>query len=179
MLTAYGIQRFQLIGAPRWLVTERFDIVAKATGELTTSGADPTFPEALQALLKERFKLVAHSEVRQFHVYALKVARDDGRLGPNLSPSTIDCAAIISAELKDKIPARRGERHSCAVSAPGSQGRYFAGSVPLSSLIAILRGNVGRPVIDHTGLEGNFKIELTRASPVAIVIGCLGSRTAR
>jgi uncharacterized protein (TIGR03435 family) len=146
ILTAFGLQRHQLIGAPRWLVTERFDIVATATGELTTNGAEPTLPAALRGLLKERFKLVERSEVRQFDVYALKRSRDDGRLGPGLSPSTVDCAVV-----------------RCVVSAPGQAGRYFRPSAPMSSLVAALRMNVDRPVIDHTGLQGRFSIELNWA----------------
>jgi uncharacterized protein (TIGR03435 family) len=166
ILSAYGIERYRLVGGPRQLMAAHFDVVAKATGELTTRGAEPTFPEALRALLKDRFKLVEHTEVRQFEVYALKVARDDGRLGPTLSPSTIDCAAIRSATLSGERSVGRGEQNPCAVSAPGTQGRYFGGSVPLTSLIGALRPNVDRPVIDQTGLQGNFKIELNWGSPV-------------
>jgi len=151
ILTAYEIEGFQLLGTPSWMKKERFDIVAKATGELTTSGARPTLPDALRALIKERFKLVEHKEVREFAVYALRVARE-GRLGPNLVASDVNCAAIPILERK---PGQ------CAVSAPGAwNGRYFAASVPIRSLVALLRLNVDRMVIDKTGLRGNFSIEL-------------------
>jgi uncharacterized protein (TIGR03435 family) len=164
ILTAYGIERFQLVGGPRWLVNEHFDIVAKATGELTTSGAEATFPKALKALLRDRFQLVEHREVRQLEVYALRVARE-GRLGPNLSPSKDDCATIASAALTGEPSVQRRGRNPCAVSAPGTRGRYFAGSAPVTDLVSVLRRNVDRPVIDQTGLQGNFGIELNWETP--------------
>jgi uncharacterized protein (TIGR03435 family) len=36
ILMAYGIERFQLVGGPPWMRSDRFDIVARATGNLTS-----------------------------------------------------------------------------------------------------------------------------------------------
>ena len=150
MRTSNGWLAFQLVDAPPWIRTERFDIVARATGELTLGGTHPTLPGALRTLIKDRFKLVEHTEVREFPVYALKVIRE-GRLGPNLSPSTIDCAAL---------PVRERSPGDCRVSAPGASGRYFAASGLIRNLVTALRQHVDRPVIDQTGLQGTFRIEL-------------------
>jgi uncharacterized protein (TIGR03435 family) len=157
ILTAYGIERFpkeQLVGGPSWIMRERFDIVAKATGELTARGADPTLPGALRGLLRDRFGLVVHIEPREFPVYALKVEQE-GRLGPNLLPISIDCAAIPIGE-RDR---------PCRTSGPGARGRYFADSTTLTGLAAVLRLYVDRLVLDHTGLQGHFKVELNWATP--------------
>jgi uncharacterized protein (TIGR03435 family) len=94
MLMAYGIERFQLVGGPPWMRSDRFDIAARATVDLTTSGTRPTLPGALRTLLKDRFGLVEHTESREFPVYVLKVARE-GRLGPNLTPTDVNCAGSL------------------------------------------------------------------------------------
>jgi len=46
----------------------------------------------------DRFKLTAHTESREFQVYALVLARSDGRLGPGLRPASAECAATIAAQ---------------------------------------------------------------------------------
>ena len=51
----------------------------------------------LRALLADRFKLAAHNESRELPIYALVKARSDGKLGPELRPSAVDCAAIAAA----------------------------------------------------------------------------------
>src|SRR6266850_5669876 len=80
---AYRLQNFQIVGGPDWINTERWDIVAKADGN--------TKPEdllvVLQNLLADRFKLVVHREMRDSPIYALVLARTDGRLGPQLKVS--------------------------------------------------------------------------------------------
>jgi uncharacterized protein (TIGR03435 family) len=71
----------EIAGAPAWLKTDRWDIVAEAP----TPG--PPFPR-LRALLEDRFKLVTHVETRTLPVYELVVVRRDGTLGPQLRAAT-------------------------------------------------------------------------------------------
>jgi Protein of unknown function (DUF3738) len=59
---AYRVQSDRLVGGPRWLATDRFDIDAKADGELFPQGALRPLEGALQALLADRFRLVVHFE---------------------------------------------------------------------------------------------------------------------
>ena len=156
ILKAYEIERFQLVGGPDWITRERFDVVATANGELTTTGAHPTLPPALRTLLEDRFTLVAHVEQRDFQVYVLKRVSEE-RLGPNLSPTPVDCLTV-------PVPERAARGIDCRVSAPGAKGRFFAGSSSIGFLVGALRMNVDRPVIDQTGLQGSFKIELNWAT---------------
>src|SRR5689334_19362075 len=98
---AYQIQDFQLVDAPKWIDDEHFDILAKANGEIPrpTPGNPGPLQGMMRALLADRFKLVVHHETRDFPVYALQLARTDGRLGPHIHPSTADCSAPAQTAL--------------------------------------------------------------------------------
>ena len=92
IMYAYGIQGFQLVGAPDWVATERFDITAKAAADIPPTPIGQTSPEALmlRSLLEDRFRLSVHRETRDLPIYALVLARADGRLGPRLRQTTSD-----------------------------------------------------------------------------------------
>ena len=51
----------------------------------------------IRALLAERFKLVVHNEDKEMPIYALVLARSDGKLGPQLKESETDCTAMMAA----------------------------------------------------------------------------------
>ena len=104
MTEAYRLRPFQVIGGPGWITIDHFDINARAP-EGTTGRPDPM----LRTLLADRFKLRVHTETKEQQVYALVLARPDGRLGPKLTPSTQDV----------RPPARDGGPGS----APGSAAR--------------------------------------------------------
>ena len=87
---AYGLQDFQIEGGPSWQLSQRFDIVAKAE-EGFTGGQQAMMP-MVKTLLADRFKLKAHTETREMPVSVLMIAREDGKLGPHLKPSTSDCS---------------------------------------------------------------------------------------
>src|SRR5215468_6580810 len=78
--TAYQIQDDQIVDAPPWIGTDRFDISAKA--EDGSSPAD--LVPMLQALLADRFKLAFHRDTRELSIFELQLSRTDGVLGPNL-----------------------------------------------------------------------------------------------
>jgi uncharacterized protein (TIGR03435 family) len=103
MRQAFGqLQDFQLIGGPDWISSDRFDIEAKIEG-----GA-PMTPQVLQSvirqILEERFALKTHRETRELPIYALMVARSDGRLGPNLKPSSTECSTMMSQRGRGPAP---------------------------------------------------------------------------
>ena len=54
----------------------------------------------MKALLADRFKLKTHTETRELPTYALIVARSDGKLGPDIKPSTSDCSGAAEAQKK-------------------------------------------------------------------------------
>ena len=63
--------RAQIVGAPAWIDTDRYDIEAKAGGSERVPGAD--LRVMVQSLLEDRFQLKAHREMRELPVYNLVV----------------------------------------------------------------------------------------------------------
>lgn len=161
---AYGIQSFQLVGGPDWISSERFDVVAKAEGDVPRPvPGGPPGPMFLmvRALLAERFKLAVHNESRELPIYALIVARSDGRLGPQLRASQVDCAALIASRPPGgppPAPPKPGERPPCGMFM--GIGRISAGAVAMSQVAMTLSPRVGRVVVDRTGLTGPYEFEL-------------------
>lgn len=154
---AYEVEDAQLVGAPAWTRTMNFDINARASRDITmldTPGATPVAIQMLRALLEDRFGLRTHREERELSIYALRVARSDGRLGERLTRSQVDCAAVLSAAARATTPPPADAPLVCA--ARNRPGQISAGARPLSVLALILSSRVGRMVIDQTGLDGLF-----------------------
>ena len=88
---SYYFDNFQIVGGP--------ELVRQEPGpdhdqDINDNLMQPQFQAMVQALLADWFKLVVHRERAQAFGQAIAVARADGRLGPRLSRSTTDCAAI-------------------------------------------------------------------------------------
>jgi len=158
---AYRLLPFQLTGEPDWMSRDRFDIVAKADGDVEVPFAtDPLAgPSPLQmmlrALLADRFKFVAHEDTRDLPIYALTIAKADGRLGSGLRPSTTECATGGRAGTATAPP----QAPDCGLFIGPAKvtGRRIA----LSQLAGGLAGIAQRTVIDRTGLSGRFDFDLT------------------
>ena len=153
---AYTVQNFQIIGGPDWINTDRWDITAKA--------ADDTPPQQMllmvRSLLADRFKLVIRNETRQSPIFALVVSRADGRLGPQLRPSTVDCAALFAGARGrgEPPPATINGRPSCGTRA--TRGSMMTTSIAMADFVRNLGPLTGRPVVDMTGLTGTYDIDL-------------------
>src|SRR6185369_3716649 len=95
---AYDIPSGRLVGGPAWISKDRFDIEATARASAAGSWARAAERrEMLRALLEDRFQLKIHRETRTGSIYALTIARSDGRLGPNLTPTSPECATYLDA----------------------------------------------------------------------------------
>jgi len=183
---AYRVPAYLMQGGPAWLDSDRFDLVAKAP-----DGSPPDRTMLmLRALLAERFKLVVHNETKDAPIYALVMARSDGKLGPKLTKTTDDCEAIL-AERRAAARARGpgpvaftppppNEKPICTINmsaAPGTGGlpvmRFRAGGQTLDSLTRQLASMVSRPVVDRTGLTGlyDFEIEFSPPRPLSTAGG--------
>jgi uncharacterized protein (TIGR03435 family) len=161
----FSLQPYQLLNAPDWIEVSRFDIEAKADREYSAREDAPA-PELLAMLrnvLADRFQLVTHRETREMPAYAVVVARSDGTLGPGIRRSTVDC----EAEAARALAARRAGGPPIAGAKPivrcriaTSAGRIVGTATTMSEFIRRLSPPLGRPVVDRTGLTGQFDLEL-------------------
>lgn len=163
---AYGLNHFnQIKEGPAWLASEKFEIRA-----IPAEGAPPDQnPLMFQSLLIDRFKLRAHWEIRDEPVYSLELARGDETLKAGLKQSKIDCYAFWEAGGKgDAADAPRDDKGQpiCFSSGVSVSGRVRLGGLPWSQIFTRLAfeaefvGGLDRPVVDNTGLSGNFEINL-------------------
>jgi len=166
---AYDVQAYRLTGGPQWIWSETFDIVAKADGELLPEGGRRPIRGALRGLLADRFKLVAHIETRQLPMYALVLARDDGRLGPSLTRSLrTDCEAVRAQVAKEATEGRGGPPPpppSGGMAPPcgamNAVGTFTIDSGTLERVANYLSAELNTKVADRTGLSGLFNARLT------------------
>ena len=150
MIMMNAWQTDEIEGGPGWWDTDRFDVEAT-----TTSGATLADRRLmLRALLADRFRLATHTATRTVPVYALVLARADRKLGPNLRPTTEDCAAR-------RAKATPGRNDPCGTMASaGITGVLNGYGMGLAQLAGFIARDVGRKVVDRTGLTGLFEWEL-------------------
>ena len=132
----------------------------------------------LRALLQERFNLKARRETRQMPVYALRLVRP-GILGPKLRSSSHDCQAWNATRVAARNAVQTGApqvalppeprsaegRPLCTeptfnLGQPDGLGIRSAGQ--LADLVSRIQ-EMDRPIVDRSGLTGNFEWELIKA----------------
>jgi uncharacterized protein (TIGR03435 family) len=136
LLRAFGVQRAQIVDAPGWTLTERYDIVA------VTGGADALNDKdrqpLLQGVLEERWALRVRREMRPLRVYSLMPSKSGSRLVPHSGPGEY-AMRVAPAEGRLVLKSTRGN---------------------LARFVEILSGFVGTLVIDDSGLSGEFDFTL-------------------
>lgn len=160
---AYDVQDVRIAGGPEWIGADRFDVVAVAASN--PGGTADQLPRMLRSLLVERFTLRLHTETRDVAVYDLVTTRRDGRLGPQLRQSDVDCAALRLKRGPGGAAPANGSEPDCQTSfrvSGGSMTISFRGETT-SELARRVIPERDRPVIDKTGLAGTFDGELTFA----------------
>jgi len=146
MMFAYDVRANQIVDAPGWLTSERFDV--SFTPDKPEPGIVPkpgSFPklqavfnrhrQRLQAVLRDRFGLVLRTETRELPLYALVVAKGGSKLTAAVDP--------------EKGPNLQG-----------TQGQIDAQSAHLKMLTDVLSSTLGRYVANETGLDGPFDFTL-------------------
>lgn len=145
---ALGVQRFQVMGAPAWIDSERFMIEAKPPASSKLSSFRPSNPEAplveeqrqmLLALLMDRFQLEFHRESKEGVVYMLT----KGRKEPMFEP-----------------PKHPEYRMFFAGLGGGGNGTVSGGNATMEFIASQLSWAMGGPVLDRTGLTGPFDFTL-------------------
>jgi uncharacterized protein (TIGR03435 family) len=151
---AYSVDNLQISG-PSWLVSERYDIVAK----IPKGVPEHEIPAMLQRLLVERFKLKVHHETQQTNAYLLTV----GKGGPKLEPAVHPPAASPIGSHPASVQGNAGSSpsppaegfHLLAGLRPGELG-FKATGVTVAMLSDLLKGYVHSTVVDGTGLKGHY-----------------------
>jgi uncharacterized protein (TIGR03435 family) len=151
-----------IAGMPDWMMRERYDVTAKPPTGLTREQLRTMMPAMWRAMFADRMKLVAHVEQREKDAYALVLARSDGRLGPELKPSTLDCTPGPNATPPtppQTLPSLQERQNRCGMSM--SPGLIVSGSATLDQFARSLGGLAGGDTENRTGLTGSYSVKLT------------------
>jgi uncharacterized protein (TIGR03435 family) len=135
---AFEVKDDRVMGGPKWLDSDRFDVIAKSPEALS--------PHAISAMLKtlivERFKLATHTEKQPVTVFALVGERH----GPKLQQTS-------------------GARSECRLSL-AEKGRAFdCRNTTMGQLVErlpdVAQAYLTHPLVDLTGLAGAYDFTLT------------------
>jgi uncharacterized protein (TIGR03435 family) len=170
-------------GAPTMasmLTAARFEIHAT----LPAGASKDDVPEMLQSLLVERFKLAYHTEKKEQSVFALVVGKDGPKLekSPEEPPPPADAPAnatnrpdaiSVSGDPQKGMTIRGAGQAGAlklSMSPDGSTIRMEAEKLTMTQLADSLVQFAGRPVIDQTGLTGNYRVafEISREDMLAM-----------
>lgn len=127
---AWDVRVFQVSGGPTWLDSQRYDFTAKPDGSVE----DQHLRRMVRTLLAERFQLQAHHATKEMPVFLLEVAKGGAKLPP-ASPGN--------------DPDIRGRA-----------GHLSAKRVTAELLSRILANELERPVLNRTGIDRAFDVEL-------------------
>ena len=145
-MLAYQIPDYRLSGASGWAKSERYDVTwTPAEPEIAEAGTVNAAELArrsrqwqrLQAILRDRFGLVIRLETHELPICSLF------RLENGVTPVRAD-----------------GHPSSMSRFTAGGVRRIAAGAQPMARLATLLGEEFGRPVIDETGLEGQYDFKL-------------------
>ena len=129
----YRVRNFQVTGGPSWMATKGWDIEAMPGSNATPAITPEQRDEMFKTMLADRFRLVLHRETKELPVYDLVVAKGGSKLRPS------------------------GDEPGFGMTNTGSI-TFKKTTVP--TFANVLSGVLGRKVIDKTGLEGNFDVDL-------------------
>ena len=163
-----------VVGAPKWMDTDRFDIVAKTTTDVISGTSnqqlDVDFDAVIgmiRTLLTERFKLQTHMEERPVSAFTLIAVK------PKMKKADPNSRTLFKegpATVESKDPRNTNPALSRLVTVQNMTMAQFA-----EKLQSIAPGYIHSPVLDSTGLEGSWDFTLS-FSPVGMMGGGRGGR---
>jgi uncharacterized protein (TIGR03435 family) len=118
---------------PDWMKDTRFDVL----GKLPKGASTNSVPEMMQALLAERFHLRVHTDSKELSVYALVI----GKGGSTLRPKSTNYQPTY------------GPYKDSSQLSPQTMEDYAR----------VLCDAVDRPVVNQTGLQGEYMVPLLGA----------------
>jgi len=171
---AYNVKPYQMQG-PDWMSQQRFDIQARIPDGVSKDKV----PDMLQALLADRFKMTTHKEKKDLPVYALIA----GKNGPKLTQAAALTAAAAEPDKtladsansdnggteKDQFKFKMNGQNGVVMqygttrtsTSTGPDGSHLEiNRITMPALANALSSYVDRPVIDMTGLTGEYQVAL-------------------
>jgi uncharacterized protein (TIGR03435 family) len=131
----YDIGDERLVGAPGWLDSARFDVLAKAPNENATLDE---LHSMMKSLLADRFGLRVHTETKDLPMYTLDIDKN----GPKVH--VLEEALAVNHD-----PFKMTQ-----------SGRLTGTSVTTEMLAKVLTNQLGHYVRDSTGFKGAFDFTL-------------------
>jgi len=151
-----------------WLSEDRFDIEARASGNPTKD----QYRLMMQSLLAERCKFAVHYEMRQVPLFGLVLAKP-GKLGPQLrlhsaddpvcaNPPPLPPSGTVSDVDAAGYPVFCDGLVRMKPTAPGRL-RFGGRNLTMAQIAASpmrVMADVGRPLVDQTGIKGTVDFTL-------------------
>jgi uncharacterized protein (TIGR03435 family) len=161
---AFGLEDDHIIGAPGWTRTNRYDLQAKVAPEDAPKLTALKFEQRramFLPLLVERFNLKYHHETRELSGYSLVVAKGGPKMKPSeVPPPTPDAKPPepgASPKPGDPGAARPQQRRMLRLM---GRGHLESEGTNAETLARVLSDQLGRTVVDKTGLTGNYDFTL-------------------
>lgn len=161
---AYGVEYYQVIG-PDWLTdfrAEKYNIVASIAPGTT----EQQFRVMLQNLLAERFQLKLHKETKELPIYSLSVVKNGPKLkkaepdpppDPNAPEDDRNFRSGPLAKDPDGFPILSG---GTTMAVMGDHAR-MKNKGHMDFLVRQLAAQLRQPVVDNTGLTGEYEFSLS------------------
>ena len=153
----FNRQRLDVLGLPKWADEDRYDLAAKAEG---AARVEQMGGPMLQALLEDRFQLKLHRESKEVSVYALTAAKNGPKLQPMKEGS---CVAIDLNHLPPPPAPGQPMPRFCGNASWRNAGRNAtleASGMTMAEFAQLFAMRLDRPVIDKTGIRGQFDFHL-------------------
>ncbi len=131
ILYAYDMRGYQISGGPSWMNSDEFKILAKVEGDAKPETAEVR--KMVQSLLAERFGVKLRRESKEARVYLL-----------------------MPAKTGTKLTASNAQRPNMGMSV----GHLMMTKATLTQMAALLSSVLSRPVLDRTGIAGEYDFTL-------------------
>lgn len=167
---AFRVKDYQ-IAAPSWVRQSRWSISAK----LPDGSSQDQAPDMTQALLIERFKLAVHREKREQPVYTLAVAKG-GLKVQKASPGDYATWDGSFPGFGFRGPLQSGAPITGRIVPQANCTRHYEFvPLPMAAFADALTLFLGRPVVDETGIEGNYRVilELTGEAEAGVMMNII------
>jgi uncharacterized protein (TIGR03435 family) len=133
---AYGLHAKQIVNAPEWFGTDKFDL--DGVPDIEGQPSSKQMKILIQSALTERFQLTFHRDERELAVYAITVAKGGPKLTETIHKPT-DPVNFLYRKLGQLMVSNATIKDFC----DGMQGSAL-----------------DKPVVDHTGLSARYDFTL-------------------